>query len=144
MVLNCAQTGREGDHSILQQRSGGCSTITKEREDHPIHRREVEAAVLSLKKENELELTTSQQDWSDQRGRNHRCHDSLQQALADRRMANPMDPVLGHHTSQERQLAAVPELPNSKSHQSPKQSHAEDHTEPVSYTHLTLPTKLSV
>ena len=27
-------------------------------------------------------------------------------ALADRRMANPMDPVLSHHTSQERQPAA--------------------------------------
>ena len=41
-------------------------------------------------------------------------------------MANPMDPVLSHHTSQERQPAAVPELPNNKP-QSPKQSHAEDH-----------------
>ena len=29
----------------------------------------------------------------------------LQQDLADRRMANPMDPVLSHHTSQERQPA---------------------------------------
>ena len=37
-----------------------------------------------------------------------------------------MDPVLSHHTSQERQAAAVPELPNNKLHQSPKQSHAED------------------
>ena len=37
-----------------------------------------------------------------------------------------MDPVLSHHTSQERQPAAVPELPNNKP-QSPKQSHAEDH-----------------
>ena len=34
---------------------------------------------------------------------NHRSHDNLQQDLADRRMANPMDPVLSHHTSQERQ-----------------------------------------
>ena len=46
-------------------------------------------------------------------------------------MANPMDPVLSHHTSQERQPAAVPELPNNKS---PKQSHAEDHTEQVEAT----------
>ena len=53
----------------------------------------------------------------------------LQQDLADRRMANPMDPVLSHHTSQERQSAAMPELPNNKPHQSPKQSHAEGHTE---------------
>ena len=27
-------------------------------------------------------------------------------------MTNPVDPVLGHHTSQERQPAAVPGLPN--------------------------------
>ena len=51
----------------------------------------------------------------------------LQQDLADRRMANLEDPVLSHHTSQEKQPAAVPELPNNKPHQSPKQSHAEDH-----------------
>ena len=44
-------------------------------------------------------------------------------------MANPVDPVLGHHTSQEKQPAAVPELPNDQPHQPPKQSHAEDHTE---------------
>ena len=64
------------------------------------------------------------------RGCNHRCNDNLQQDLADRRIANPMDPVLSHHTSQERQPAAVPELPNNQPHQSPKQSHAEDHTIP--------------
>ena len=45
-----------------------------------------------------------------------------------------MDPVLSHHTSQERQAAAVPELPNNKPHQSPKQSHAEDHTEQIEDT----------
>ena len=28
-----------------------------------------------------------------------------------------MDPVLNHHTSQERQPAAMPELPNNKPHQ---------------------------
>ena len=42
-----------------------------------------------------------------------------------------MDTVLSHHTSQERQPAAVPELPNNKPHQSLKQSHAEDHTEQI-------------
>ena len=42
-----------------------------------------------------------------------------------------MDPVLSHHTSHERQPAAVPELPNNKPHQSPKQSHTEDHTEQI-------------
>ena len=65
---------------------------------------------------------------------NHRSHDNLQQDLADRRIANPMDPVLSHHTSQERQPAAVPELPKNKPHQSPKQSHAEDHTEQIEAT----------
>ena len=42
-------------------------------------------------------------------------------------MAYPMDPVLSHYTSQERQPAAVPELPNDQPHQPPKQIHAEDH-----------------
>ena len=45
-----------------------------------------------------------------------------------------MDPVIGHHTSQERQPAAVPELLNNKPHQSPKKSHAEDHTEQIEAT----------
>ena len=49
-------------------------------------------------------------------------------------MANSMDPVLSHHTSQERQPAAAPELLNNKPHQSPKQSHAEDHTEQIEAT----------
>ena len=49
-------------------------------------------------------------------------------------MANPMGPVLSHHTSQERQPATVPELQGNKPHQSPKQSHAEDHTEQIEAT----------
>ena len=44
-------------------------------------------------------------------------------------MANPLDPVLGHHTSKERQPAAVPELPNDQPQQPPKQSQADDHAE---------------
>ena len=40
-----------------------------------------------------------------------------------------MDPVLSHHTSQERQPTALPELPNDQPHLPPKQSYAEDHTE---------------
>ena len=43
--------------------------------------------------------------------------------------SNPVDPVVGHYTSQERQPATEPELQNNKPHQPPKQSHAEDHTE---------------
>ena len=49
-------------------------------------------------------------------------------------MANPVDPVLSHHTSLERQPAAVPELPNDQPHPSTKQSHAEDHTEQIEAT----------
>ena len=49
-------------------------------------------------------------------------------------MANPMDSVLSHCTSKERQPAAVPELPNNQPHQSPKQSHAEDLTEHIEAT----------
>ena len=49
-------------------------------------------------------------------------------------MANPVDPVLNHHTSQARQPAAVPELPNDQPHQSPKQSHAEDQFEQIEAT----------
>ena len=45
-----------------------------------------------------------------------------------------IDPVLSHHTAQERQPAAVSELPNDQPHQSPKQSHAEDHTEQIEAT----------
>ena len=49
-------------------------------------------------------------------------------------MANPMDPVLSHHTSQERQPAAVSDLSNNQPHQSTKQSYAEDHTEQIEAT----------
>ena len=45
-----------------------------------------------------------------------------------------MDPILSHHTSQKKQPAAVPELPNNQPHQSPKQSHAEDHIEQIEAT----------
>ena len=103
-VVNCPQTDTE--------------------DDHPILRREVESAVHSLKK-------GKSSRW---RGCNHCCHNKLQQDLANRRMANPMDPVFSHHTSQERQPAAVPELPNNQPHQSPKQSHAEDLTEQIEAT----------
>ena len=78
----------------LSQRSGGCSTIIDEREvcwsqQHPIR--------------------TGLSKW---RGCNHHSRDNLQQYLADRGMSSPVDPVLSLHTSQERQTAAVPELPN--------------------------------
>ena len=68
------------------------------------------------------------------RGCIHRSHDNLQQDLADRKMANPVDPVFSHQTSQERQPAAVPELPSDQPHKSPKQGHVEDHTEQIEAT----------
>ena len=46
-------------------------------------------------------------------------------------MANPVDPVLVHHTSQEGQPAAVPKLTNDQPHQPEKLRHAEDHTEQI-------------
>ena len=95
------------------QRSGGCSTIVEKRE-------------VSWSRQHPRRTGPSR--W---RGCNHRSHDNLQQDLADWRMANPVDPVLSHHTSQERQPAAVPELPNNQPHQSPKQRHVEDHTEQI-------------
>ena len=58
----------------------------------------------------------------------------MQQDLADRRMANTVDPVLSHHNSHERQPAAVPKLPNDQPRQPPEQSHAEDHTEQIEAT----------
>ena len=103
-VLNCPQTDTE--------------------DDRPFLRREVEAAEREVSWSRQHPSRTGPSRW---RGCNHRSHDNLQQDLADRRMAKPMDPVLVHHTSQERQPAAVPELPNDKLYQSPKQSHAEDH-----------------
>ena len=108
------QTQRMTSHP--SRRSEGCSTIIEERE-------------VSWSRQHPNRTGPSR--W---RGCNHRSHNNLQQDLADRRMANPMDPVLSHQTSQERQPAAMPELPNNKPHQSPKQSLAEDHTEQIEAT----------
>ena len=78
-VLNCPQTDTEDDHPIL------C--------------KEVEAAVQSLKKRESAGVDNIPADSNRWRGRNYRSHDSLQQDLADRRKANPVDPVLCHQTS---------------------------------------------
>ena len=51
--------------------------------------------------------------------------------MADRTMANSVDPVLGHHTSQERQPAAMLQLLDDKPHQPSRQSCAEDCTEQI-------------
>ena len=115
-VLNCPQTDTEDDRPIL------C--------------REVEAAAQSLKKGtsdgvDNIPAELVQAGGEDVITALTKC---LQQDLADRRMANTMDPVLSHQTSQERQPAAVPELPNDQPDQPPKQSHAEDHTEQIEAT----------
>ena len=46
--------------------------------------------------------------------------------MANRRVANNMDPVVDHHTPQERQSAVMSKLSDHQAHQSSKQSHAED------------------
>ena len=88
--------------ALPSERSGGCSRIIEERE--------VSCSWQHLRKTCSSRLRRSK----------HCSHDNLQQDLADRKMANPVRPVLGHHTFQERQPAAVPELPNDKPHQPPK------------------------
>ena len=109
-------TNERGRPPHPSQRSGGCSTIIKERQ---------------VSRSRQHPSRNGPSKW---RGCNHRCRDNLQQDLADWRMTSPMDPVLSHHTSQERQPAAVPELPNNGPHQSPKQSRAEDRTEQIEAT----------
>ena len=96
-VLNCPQTDTEGPPHP-SQRSGGSSTIIEERE-------------VSWSRQHPSRTGPSR--WG---GCNHRSHDNLQQDLADRRMANSTDPVLSIHIFQERQPAAVPELPNDQPH----------------------------
>ena len=105
-------------------------------DDDPILRREVEAAVQSLKKGKSAGVDNIPAELVQAGGEDviTALTTICKQDLADRRMANPMDPVLNHHTSQERQPAAVPELRNNKPHQSPKQSYAEDHTEQIEAT----------
>ena len=66
-------------HTNRGQRRGGCSTIIEERE-------------VSLSRQH-----PSRTGLSSRRECNHRSHNNLLQNLADRRMANSMDPVLRHH-----------------------------------------------
>ena len=80
-VLNCPQTDTEDGHPHPAQKSGGCNTIIEERE-------------VSWSRQHPSRTGPSRL-----RGCNHCSHDNLRQDLADRRMANPMDPVFSHHTS---------------------------------------------
>ena len=72
--MNCPRH-TEDDHPHPSQRNGGCSTIIEDRE-------------ISWNRQHPSR--TGPGRW---RGCNHRSHDNLQQDLADRRMANPMDPL---------------------------------------------------
>ena len=100
---------------------------TDTEDNHPILHKEVEAAVQLLKKGklagvDNIPAELVQAGAEDVITALMTIHNNL----VDRRMANPMDPVLSHHASQIRQPAAVPELPNDQPQQPPKQSHAED------------------
>ena len=118
----------DGDPSVLN-----CPQTDTE-DDHPILRGEVEAAAQSLKKGKSAGVDNIPEELVQTGG------EDVITALTT--ICNkiwqtgewPTPWTQCHHTSQERQPAAVPELPNSKPHQSPKQSHAEDHTEQIEAT----------
>ena len=76
------------------QRSGGCSTITEERKSTEVDNIPVELVQAGEKDVITALMTICNKIW-------------------------PMDPVLSHHTSQERQPVAVPELPNDQPHSHP-------------------------
>ena len=110
-------------------------------DDHPILRREVEAAVQSLKKGKSAGIDNIQADLV-QAGGEDVITGLMTIALTTiynkiwqtGEWPTPWTQSLHHHTSQEMQPEAVPELLNDKPHQSPKQSHAEDHTEQIEAT----------
>ena len=117
-----------GDPSVLD-----CPQ-THSQEDHPILRKEVEAAEQALKKGNSAGVDNIPAELVQAGGEDVFNALTAICNLADQRMANTLDLVLSYHTSQERQPAAVPKLPHNQLHQSPKQSHAEDHTEQTEAT----------
>ena len=120
--------------AVRSQASGDPSVLDwpQTEDDHPVLRRELQS--LKKGKSAGVDNIPVELVWTRWRGCNHRSDDNVQQDLTDRKMVNPVDPVLSHRTSQERQPAAVTELPNNKPHQSPNQSHAEDHTEQIEAT----------
>ena len=67
------------------------------------------------------------------RGRNHdKCPtDYLQQDLADRGVAQAVDPISHHYPPQERQPTIMPEVSYHQPHQPPKPSYAENLAEPT-------------
>ena len=103
---------------------------TDTEEDHLILRKEVEAAVQSLKKRKLAGVNNNPAELIQAGGEN--VITTL--TTICNKIWKTVDPVLSHHTSQERQPAAVPELPNDQPHRSPEQSHAEDQTEQIEAT----------
>ena len=91
-------------------------------DDHPILRKEMENAVPPLKKGksagvDNIPAKLVQAGGEDVITALTTICDKIWQTG---RMANPVDPVLSHHISQETQPAAVPELPYDQPHQSPQ------------------------
>ena len=107
-VLNCPQTDTE--------------------DDQPVLRREVETAVQSLKKGKSAGVDNIPAELVQAGG------EDVITALTT--ICNKIWQTGEWPTpwTQERQPAAVAEVPNNKPHQSPKQSHAEDHTEQIEAT----------
>ena len=119
-----------GDPSVLN------SPHTDTEDNHPILRGEVEAAVQSLKKGKSAGVDNIPGELVQAGGEDvitalTTIHNKIWQTGE---WPTPWNPDLRHHTSLERQPAAVPELPKNKPHQSSKQSYTEDHTEQIETT----------
>ena len=95
----------------------------------PVKKPCVTADLLDLcdkRRERQQERTASQRSWC-RRGRSHdkRPTDYLQQDLADRGVAQAVDPISHHYPPKERQPIDIPELSYHQSHQPPEQSYAD-------------------
>ena len=114
-----------GDPSVLS------CTQTDTEDDHPILRREVEAAVQQLKKGKSGGVDNIPAELVQAGGEDvitaltTICNKIWQTG----EWSTPWTQSLVITLPKKGNLAAVPELPNSKPHHSRKQSHAEDHTE---------------
>ena len=109
---------------------------TDTEDDHPILYKELEAAVQSLRTGksvgvNNIPVELVQAGGEDVITALTTICDKIWQTGE---WPTPWTQSLSHLTSQERQPSAVPELLNNRPHQSPKQSHAEDHTEQTEAT----------
>ena len=103
---------------------------------HPILRREAEAAVQSLKKGKSATIDTIPAELVQPGGENVI---TALTTICDKIWKTGGWPTLWIQSLVialpiKRQAAAVPELSNNQPHQSPKQSHAEDHIEQIEAT----------